>query len=88
MLDFNGRATSSEFNGGSPLSERDIRLRLLDVLGNGRDLCRGMGQLRKDIRWLAMGGIFDEMREKMLRLMDGPEGTQSRITKLPPRTNL
>lgn len=59
---------------GIPQTERELFARLLSDLGNARDAARGLAHSRKDMRWLAVAGIFDEIKEKAALLMNRPNG--------------
>ncbi len=58
----------------SPVTERELFARLLSDLGNARDAARGLAHSRKDLRFLAIAGLFDEIREKSALLMHKPGG--------------
>lgn len=59
---------------GNVMSERDCFLHLIEHIGQARASANGLAQLRKDVRWLAICGIFDEMKQKVEILMVKPNG--------------
>lgn len=59
---------------GSAMSERDCFLMLIDSIGNARNCANGIAQLRKDIRWVAITKILDEMKDKVELLHKKPQG--------------
>lgn len=59
---------------GSPMTERECYMWLVNNLGEARDAARGLAHLRKDMRWLAVSGIFDEVKAKATMLMNKPQG--------------
>lgn len=59
---------------GNAMSERDCYLHLMEHIGQARAAANGLAQLRKDVRWLAVCGIFDEMKEKVQLLATKPQG--------------
>lgn len=58
-----------EIINGSPMTERDIYLRLMNHLAETRDLARGLAHSRKSIHWLAISKILEEVRDKVGKLM-------------------
>lgn len=54
---------------GTVLSERELYIRLIDHLGHCHTIARGLAQSRKDIRFLAIAGIFEESKVKVTALM-------------------
>jgi hypothetical protein len=64
----------NQLQSGSPYTERELFSRLLHDLGNCHTDARGLAALRKDLRWLAVAGLFEELREKATLLMTKPQG--------------
>lgn len=59
---------------GSPMSEKDCFLWLIQNLGESRDAARGLAQLRKDMRWQQIAMLLDRVSDNAKRLMTKPQG--------------
>lgn len=68
----NFRESPGAFVGGSQMTERDLYLRMISHLGEVATCARGMAQSRKDIRWMAVAGILDELVSRVKKLMVRP----------------
>ncbi len=64
----------NQIQSGSAYTERECFARLLYDLGNATTAAKGMAYLRKDVRWLAIAGIFEEIQGKATILMNKPTG--------------
>ena len=67
---------------GTPLSERELYARYLDLNGQMINVVRGMAASRKDSRWLHLARIHDGIADEVKKLIDkgGP-----RIVWMPDR---
>lgn len=75
----NVRDTPSSFVGGKDMTEREIFLQMIDHLQRLHTLARGMAQSRKDIRWLAIAGIYEESLNNVKKLMIAPSVARTLI---------
>lgn len=67
--------TPDKFNvDGRPLTERECFAHLVDCLGRACDAARGLGHLRKDMRWIAVSGVLQEVRDRATLILHKPKG--------------
>lgn len=69
------------------VSERELFTRLLDGLLASRESCRGLGLHRSDEEWIALAGLFDQIRDKATKLMHTPRSRRASGLILPPRAH-
>ena len=68
------REVPNQIINGTVMSERDCLLHFVEHMGQARASLNGLAQLRKDMRYLALCGIIDEIREKATLLANKPAG--------------
>lgn len=59
---------------GSVMSERDCFLHAIEHCGQMRAAINGLAHLRKDMRYLAVCGILDEIKQNLELLYTKPAG--------------
>lgn len=66
---------ADRFNvGGRPMTETECYSHLVEALNNASQAAKGLAHLRKQMRWLAVAGCLQEIRDKSKALMWAAKG--------------
>lgn len=61
------------------VNDRELFVRLIDSLHASRESCRGLGLNRSDEGWIALAGLFDQIKDKATKLMHTPASRRSSL---------
>ena len=59
---------------GNVMGEKDCLLHFAEHMGQAKAAINGLAHLRKDVRYLAIEGILEEVKQKALLLARKPAG--------------